>query len=219
MPPRRVSREPCPVNPVPAEDCRVRLRPLLPADAQTFADWGADPQFCRHAEWRAGRPPADRLRFWEELISAPPPDLVRLGADCDQELVGYVDLHGTAPGRRELGYTIGGRDRWGLGLGTAAAAAGLTYGFSELGLDEIWAEALDATTASVRILQRLGMRETGRGDRRSFLERATHYRQFVINADEWSVGLERAARSGTGTGLRPRPRRRAASGRPGPGPR
>ncbi|MGO1975020.1 MAG: GNAT family N-acetyltransferase [Propionibacteriaceae bacterium] len=127
------------------------------------------------------------------MISAPPPDLVRLGADCDQELVGYVDLKGTAPGRRELGYTIGGRDRWGLGLGTAAAAAGLTYGFTALCLDEIWAGALDANTPSVRILRRVGMRETGRGDRRSFLDRATYYRQFVITATEWIAdGTERS---------------------------
>lgn len=176
----------------------VILRPLVPADAQTFADWGADPQFCRQAEWRAGRPRADRLRFWRELITDPPADLIRLGAESDQELIGYVDLHGAESGHRELGYTVGGRDRWGRGLGTAGAAAGLTYGFTELGLAEIWAEALDANAASVRILQRLGMREFGRGDRRSFLDRSTHYRQFVINADEWVGDLpDRATRSGS----------------------
>lgn len=145
-----------------------------------------------------GRPRAGLVRFWQELITDPPRDLIRLGVESDEGLIGYVDLHGSERDRRELGYTIGGRDRWGRGLGTAAAAAGLTYGFTELGLDEIWAEALDAHAASVRILQRLGMRETGRGDRRSFLDRTTHYRQFVINADEWTGDLpDRATRSGS----------------------
>lgn len=143
------------------------------------------------------RPRADRLRFWEELINAPPTDLVRLGAVCDQELVGYIDLHGAEPRRRELGYTIGGRERWGRGLGTAAAGAGLAYGFTVLELDEIWAEALDANGPSVRILRRVGMRETGRGERRSFLGRETYYRQFVITAVEWGAARDRAGRVGS----------------------
>ena len=47
-----------------------------------------------------------------------------------------------------------------------------------LGLSEIWAEALDTNPRSIRILQRLGMTETGRGDPPS-------YRRFVLAADGW----------------------------------
>lgn len=68
-------------------------------------------------------------------------------------------------------------------MGMAVATAGLTYGFQVLGLKEIWAEALEANRASIRILQRLGMTETGWGDMDTHLGRASRYRQFAIAAE------------------------------------
>ena len=58
---------------------------------------------------------------------------------------------GSQPRRRELGFVIGERRHWRQGLGRAAAEAGLRFGFASLGLSQIWAEALDANRASVRI--------------------------------------------------------------------
>jgi RimJ/RimL family protein N-acetyltransferase len=65
----------------------------------------------------------------------------------------------------------------------AAATAGLKYGFQELGLKKIWAEAMDANRASIRILQRLGMTETGWGDVATHLGQPSRYRQFAIAAE------------------------------------
>lgn len=155
-------------------------------DAPTFAGWATDPEFCRQADWTASVSFADNQRFHENLVGSPPRDLIRLGAIQEGMLVGYVDLHGNEPHRRELGFVIGPRGHWGRGLGLLAGAAGLSYGFGYLGLKEIWAEALDANQRSVRILQHLGMMETSRGDGGSFLERPTYYRQFAITAEGWA---------------------------------
>ena len=97
------------------------------------------------------------------------------------DVVGYVDLHGSGP-RRELGYVVGGRERWGQGFGRSVAHAGLAWGFGALGLTDMWAEAVDANVASVRILERLGMRETGRGEEATFLGRRSFYRVFTLTA-------------------------------------
>jgi RimJ/RimL family protein N-acetyltransferase len=99
--------------------------------------------------------------------------------------VGYVDLAGDEPNRRELGYVIGPSDRWGQGLGGTVARLGLEHGFDLLGLDEIRAEALDANHASVRILSSLGMAETGKGAEEVFLGAPSFYRQFSIAKKEW----------------------------------
>lgn len=160
----------------------VVLRPLEPSDAETIASWGGDLLFCDGAGWSRDLDPIERRRRWAELVVDLPMDLIRLAAVSGGELVGYVDLHGDEPRRRELGYLVGGRDRWGRGYGTAMARAGLQYGFDVLGLEEVWAEAADANPASVRILQRIGMTETGRGDDTWYLERPTFHRQFVISA-------------------------------------
>jgi RimJ/RimL family protein N-acetyltransferase len=165
----------------------VVLRELEIHDAGTIAAWARDEEFCRAAEWPLGRDLEFFSSFYRRLISAPPADLLRLGVVCDGHLIGYVDLHGDGSDRRELGYVIGERRLWGGGVGTAAAAAALHHGFVTMGLHEIWAEALDANEASVRILRRLGMRETGSGDGGTYLGEQTRYRQFTMTADEFNT--------------------------------
>ena len=96
--------------------------------------------------------------------------------------MGYVDLHGEGHGERELGYVIGPSSQWGRGLGTVVALAGLRHGFEQLDLERIVAEALDANRASVRILQRIGMAEVGRGDEGEYLGQPTFYRRFAMSA-------------------------------------
>lgn len=160
----------------------VVLRPLTIEDAVVIACWAADEDFCRAAEWSIGRSAEEHRAFQTQLITSPPPGLLRLGAVHGDRLVGYVDLHGNQPDRRELGFLVGPRSLWGLGLGLAVARAGLVFGFEERGLREIWAEALDANRASIRILQRLGTTETGLGVPATYLGRPTRYRQFVFHA-------------------------------------
>ena len=164
----------------------VTLRPFELRDADVMARWAADPEFCREADWTPGLPFSERQRFHRRLIQSGPSDLIRLGVIHRGVLVGYVDLHGDEPHRREIGFVIGERGRWGRGLGRWAAAAGLDHGFAELGLQEIWAEAFDSNQRSVRILQRLGLLEVGRGDEGVYRDQPTYYRQFAITAAEWA---------------------------------
>lgn len=169
----------------------VQLRPVSLADADVIASWGLDEVFCRAADWTPGLPLQAYRDHQRSLASSPPDDLVRLAAVHEGEVVGCVDLHGAEPGRRELGYEIGPSSNWGRGLGLAVARAGLEHGFDVLGLDEVWAEALDANVASVRILQRLGMVETGRGADGQYLGEPTHNRQFALHRPPYPRRTER----------------------------
>ena len=149
--------------------------------------WALDPKFCAAADWTVGLTYEDCRSFHAKVIANPPADLVRLGAIHRGELVGYVDLHGQDPARRELGFVIGDSRRWGQGLGHQAARGGLDHGFARMSLNEIWAEALEANVASVRILQDLGMHEVGSGAPGTHLGRPSHFRRFVLNdADYFS---------------------------------
>lgn len=158
----------------------VHLRPLEPADARVVASWALDPVFLAAADWST-RTIEEYVDFHTRLIADPPADLLRLGAVHDGDLVGYVDLHGREPHRRELGYVIGDSRRWGRGLGGLAARAALDYGFDRMGLTDIWAEALAANAASVRILQSLGMREIERGGEGVYLGTPTYFRRFTTS--------------------------------------
>jgi RimJ/RimL family protein N-acetyltransferase len=158
----------------------IDLRPLELTDAEALASWALDPLFCAAAKWTTGLSTMEYVSFHRRIITEPPSDLVRLAAVHRGELVGYVDLHGSEPLRRELGFVIGDSRQWRRGLGRQAARAGLDYGFHRLKLTEIWAEALAANLASVSILQYLGMTETEPGGGGTYLGTPSHYRRFSI---------------------------------------
>lgn len=164
----------------------LHLRPLQHRDAHALAGWGQDEIFRQHAGWTVTSAAALH-DFWVRQVEDPPAELVRLAAeDADGELVGYVDFHGLDQGEKELGFVVGPSGRWGQGLGRRAGEAGLVYGFEELSLDVIWAEAVAANTASVRILRSLGMQETGPGGPGIFLNEDSYYLRFRINRTLWT---------------------------------
>jgi len=166
---------------------RVFLRQLVLADVAIYARWGLDRRFCEHAGWSVDLPLQAHEAHWQKLIAEPKPNLLRLAAVAGDQVVGYVDFAGDEPGRRELGYVVGPSERWGQGLGGTVARLGLEHGFRQLGLDEIWAEAVDANRASVRILASVGMTETGRGEDEVFLGTPSFYRQFAITRTDWEL--------------------------------
>lgn len=164
----------------------IGLRALEQRDIETAARWGLDDVFCRAAEWNPDQTLEDHHRRWTGIVTAPSDELIRLGVVlADDRLVGYVDLYGDEPSRRELGFVIGDRTVWGKGIGTIAASLMLDHGFDDLRLATITAQAWNANERSVGILRRLGMRETGRGDTGEYCGTRTYYRQFEITASGW----------------------------------
>ena len=156
----------------------------MPDDADVLASWADDPIFSAHAGWTYRPRSDDSLREWREWIVSMDPQLVRLAALDGSTIIGYVDLHG-AGSVRELGYVIGPSRRWGHGLGTMAARAGLDHGFGVLDLDSIWAEAVEANVASRRVLEKLGMSDLGPGANEMFLGQRSRYRRYRITRSEW----------------------------------
>ncbi|MBG6054583.1 RimJ/RimL family protein N-acetyltransferase [Salinibacterium sp. CAN_S4] len=165
----------------------VELRPLRPGDALTIALWGTDATFCAQADWTPNVPVNERAKHIRDLLISPPKELLRLAAIQNSEVVGYADLHGDGPVRRELGFVVGDISRWGKGIGTAVASAALDYGFETLELEEIWAEAPDANRRSISILERIGLRETGRGNEAVFVGSPSFYRKFAITTRVWAA--------------------------------
>ena len=81
---------------------------------------------------------------------------------AQNESIGTVGLAITSREHRvgELGIVVG-RAHWSKGFGTAAAQLALSYGLSELGLQEVRAEVLQRNFASVHLLEKLNFRRVG----------------------------------------------------------
>ena len=63
----------------------------------------------------------------------------------------------TLDGELDFGWRLG-KKFWNQGYGTEAAAAALDYGIERLGFNRITAVAFVENEASIRIMQKLGMR-------------------------------------------------------------
>lgn len=103
-----------------------------------------------------------------------------------KELIGVVGLViDTRAGRAELGYWIG-VPYWGCGYCTEAGQAILTFGFTELKLNRIYATYFTRNPASGRVMQKLGM--TYEGTLRQHVKKWGNYEDLVIYGilnEEW----------------------------------
>lgn len=65
-------------------------------------------------------------------------------------------------GTAEFGVLIGAKECWGRGYGTEATRLTLDYGFSVLGLHNIWLDVVAYNERGIRAYRRAGFREIGR---------------------------------------------------------
>jgi ribosomal-protein-alanine N-acetyltransferase len=76
-------------------------------------------------------------------------------------LIGAIGLHVTKEAHRgEVGYWIG-KDFWGQGYASEAAGEMIRFGFEELALNKIDDSELTRNPASMRVLEKVGMKKEG----------------------------------------------------------
>lgn len=139
---------------------RLGLRKMFPEDAATFFALNSDPEVIRYT----GDAPFDSVDAAREFLQAYQEVYQREGygrwSVCllsTDECVGWCGLRYQSDVQlTDLGYRFF-REWWGRGLATESGAASLAYGFEQLGLNEIIARAHTANTASIRVMEKLGM--------------------------------------------------------------
>ena len=143
---------------------RLALRPVAPDDAEAFLGWRSRTEVVRYMY----QPPWDRptaeakLRTWSSAPFEDVGDVLVLAVEMDGDVVGEAMLKWAAgPRQAEIGYAlhpeVGGR-----GLATEAARATLRLAFATYGFHRVYARIDEENLASVRVVERLGMRQEAR---------------------------------------------------------
>ena len=158
---------------------RLLIRAHAPADIDPYCDMEADPEVRRYV---GGSPrPRDQAegRFQREMEANAADDMSLWATVYKLEGV-YIGRCGVyphfdanslpIPGEGTLALYIA-RSYWGRGLATEAGSALLRHGFTVLKLRRIVASVQEGNDASVRVVEKLGMRlmRTEQGEYRSFL--------------------------------------------------
>jgi RimJ/RimL family protein N-acetyltransferase len=134
---------------------RLRLRGFRAHDLDALAMIYADAEVARYL--RSGvRTQAQTASVLDEYIAEWPDQGYGVWAVAARDGGALLGMCGFVA-RAELGY-IFARVAWGRGIATEAARACLQYGFERLGWDAIGAGALRENAASLRVLEKLGMR-------------------------------------------------------------
>jgi len=143
---------------------RLLLREFLPQDWHAVWAYQSDPRYLRSAPWTHHlREEVEQLV--QEFIGwqhAQPRCKYQLAIvlQTTHRLMGTCGLRmATAHAQEaELGYELH-PDSWGQGYATEAARRMLAFGFHTLPLQRVWAQCRAENTASVRVLERLGMHQ------------------------------------------------------------
>jgi RimJ/RimL family protein N-acetyltransferase len=157
---------------------RLLLTPLTAADSEAFFAYRSLPDVCRYQSW-APSCLQDAVSFIEGLEGGPfasPGSWFQLGVRlrATGELIGDLGVHFVDDGRQvEIGFTLAPVFQ-GRGLGTEAVAALLGYLFGELAKHRVFASVDPANRSSLRLLQRVGMRQEA------------HFLQSVLLKGEWA---------------------------------
>ncbi|QUS56178.1 GNAT family N-acetyltransferase [Pseudovibrio brasiliensis] len=103
---------------------------------------------------------------------------------------GAITLMKLQSGKPILGYWLA-EHLWGKGYMSEAAEAVTAYGFETLKLPTIYTSALEENPASLRVLQKLGFREVGRGfsTPRSRQGETLPSVSFSLTKDQWAERL------------------------------
>lgn len=180
---------------------RLLLRDFSADDFASLASYQRDAQYLRYYPLpREGEPGTrellDLFLGWQE---EEPRSRFQLAiVHSSGQLVGTAGLRRRTPESRVagLGYELA-PSFWGQGYATEAAGALLEYGFSDLALHRIHAHCVAENRASVRVLERVGMRrEAVFREHEFFRGRWWDVHWYGILASEWA-GTTAGARAST----------------------
>lgn len=148
------------------ETARLRLRYLKDDDLEAFLAYRNDPQVARYQSWESANE-ADAREFIQEQKTMPlgvPGEWFQIAIEEKESgaLVGDCAIHVNKDDERqaEIGYTLARRYQ-GQGFAREAISCLLTYAFLALDLHRIVASTDCENTASIALLERLGLRREG----------------------------------------------------------
>lgn len=145
---------------------RLRLREFTADDWRAVYAYQNDPRYLEFYEWEH-RPEYDakalvqmfvgqqhespRTKFQWAIVLA-----------TTNQLIGNVGIRkrSVKTVQADMGYEIDPR-LWSNGYATEAAEAVLQFGFEQLRLHRIWAQAIASNANSTHVLEKLGMRQEG----------------------------------------------------------
>jgi ribosomal-protein-alanine N-acetyltransferase len=156
---------------------RLLLRPFAESDWQAAHAMLSDPEVIRYVPAGTSSEEETRehvLTLINEHQADPPRYNFAIVLRSEGVCIGicFLEMRVEEPRQANLGYLLS-QHYWGRGYATEAARAVISYGFQKLGLHRVYATCRPANVASIRVMEKLGMR------------REAHFRQHRWMKGAW----------------------------------
>jgi RimJ/RimL family protein N-acetyltransferase len=170
---------------------RLLLREFVGEDWRAVYAYQNDPRYLEFYEWehRTEQDVKDFVQMFLDRQKEQPRTKYQLAIALpgSNKLIGNIGIRkrDVRAYSAEMGYELDPRE-WGNGYATEAATAMLKFAFEQLRLHRVSANAIANNHNSLRVLEKLGMRQEGRWRENEFFK--GHYWDTVVYAileDEW----------------------------------
>ena len=145
---------------------RLILRDYEPFDLMDIQKYASDPEVVEYMEWGPNTL-EDTSRFLADVLKQGRKmprmnyEMVILEKESNKA-IGAVSLRVQSLEHKQadMGYVLN-RNYWGTGIMTEAGKAMLEFAFNKLELHRVWAYARTENAASIKVLQKIGMKQEG----------------------------------------------------------
>jgi RimJ/RimL family protein N-acetyltransferase len=172
---------------------RMILRDFNEADWDAVYAYQRQPLYLRYYEWQERTPEAVRefIQMFIDQQQVQPRCKFQLAVTlkANGQLIGNCGIRKPFADDQEasIGYEFAS-DQWGQGYATEAAQAVLRFGFTELGVQRVWAECLAENVGSARVLEKIGMHQANRlRENTYFKDRWWDTLIYAIRYEEWQA--------------------------------
>ena len=165
---------------------RLLLRPVMVDDVDAMMEFATDPEWGRYQQVPRPYRREHAREFLSYFAQADWTSYCGWAIEFGGRYSGAFSMHiHESHKTASIGFDLD-RRLWGQGLATEAARAVVGRAFDRLGLRKVWATADAPNIASIRVLEKLGMRREG-------LQREHHWRRgepvdivlYGVLRDEW----------------------------------
>ncbi|MER2030716.1 MAG: GNAT family protein [Solibacillus sp.] len=137
----------------------VYFRKLELEDFNAVVGWSRDDHFCEAKGWQKNRDHMELFKWWERCVTNQQKEMIRLGIEYKNKLIGYADLAEIKNNSAEIGIAIGDSTLWNVGIGTQMIERLMGYANEQFGITTFYGETHETNHSSRKMLKKVGFSE------------------------------------------------------------
>ncbi|WP_339198967.1 GNAT family protein [Solibacillus sp. FSL R5-0449] len=140
----------------------IYFRKLKLEDFNAVVDWSRDEHFCEANGWQKNRDHMEVFKWWERCVANQQKDMIRLGIEYKNRLIGHADLTEINENCAEIGIAIGDSTLWNIGIGTRMIEELINYANEQFGITTFYGETHETNHRSRKLMKKIGFKEESR---------------------------------------------------------